>query len=56
MRIKEQFAYRIRPIGDGRWAVYDYKSNTELEVFDSPIIAAEWARERLIAKAERSKK
>jgi hypothetical protein len=54
--MKDKYDYRITPVGGGRWAVYDYRSNTELEVFDSPIAAATWARERLIAKAERANK
>lgn len=52
MRMKEQFDYRIRPIGQGRWAVYEYRTDKLVRAFDSPLEAAQWAREVLIKRSE----
>jgi hypothetical protein len=56
MRLKQKCDYRITSARGGKWEVYDLRLRTLVAVFDSPLDAAEWARERLIAKAERTNK
>lgn len=57
MRMKEQYNYRIRPIGKGRWEIYQYSTDKPIRTFDDPLEAARWVRDRLglpiIVKHER---
>jgi hypothetical protein len=42
--MREQYAYRIRPIGYGRWEVYEYKGDKPIQTFNDPLEAAHWLR------------
>jgi hypothetical protein len=54
MRLKEQYNYRITPSRKGEWSVYDLRLQTLVAVFDSPLAAADWAREQLIKQGKKS--
>ena len=52
---KMEYDYKIRETDAGEWEVYEGRTGELLEIFPDPVTAGEWARNRLIAKAERQR-